>query len=114
MDSTIPSVEPLHAQPAALKVMNDQGLVSAEKLRLHTLELLESDIDLTVDFTGVESLDVGTLQVLLALELEQARKKLRLSITGVSSTLLRWFEYSGAEDLLHTTPAMERTTSEWN
>lgn len=114
MDSTIPSAETLHAQPAPLSVINDAGWVSAEQLRLHALELLESNTDLTIDFTNVESLDIGTLQVLLALELEQERKKLRLSITGVSSALLRWFEYSGAEDLLLTTPAMERTISEWN
>lgn len=114
MDSTLPSAEAIQEQTARLAVSNETELIPAEHLRLHALELLESNIDLTVDLSGLETLDIGTLQILLALEQEQERKNLRLTVTGASSTLLRWFEYSGAQDLFLTTIPMERTSSQWN
>lgn len=114
MDSTIPSSETLQAPTVGLKTMYGPGWVSAEQLRLHALELLESNIDLTVDFNGMESLDAGTLQVLLALEIEQERKNLRLSVTGISPELLRWFEYAGAQGHFLIDPAVERNSPEWN
>ena len=114
MDSTIPSSETLRTPAAGLKLMYGPGWASAEQLRLHALELLESNLDLTVDFSGIESLDASTLQILLALEIEQANKNLRLCITGISPGLLRWFEYAGAAGLLPIDPSVERNSPEWN
>jgi anti-anti-sigma regulatory factor len=113
MNSTISSSDMLPASLVELKAMHASETVPAEQLRLHALDLLESNVDLTVDFTGMESLDLSTLQVLLALEIEQAEKNLRLCLAGVSPGLLRWFEYAGAQGLLMD-PIVERNSPGWN
>jgi ABC-type transporter Mla MlaB component len=60
--------------------------------------------DLAVDVAGLEFLEAGALQVLLALRSEQAHRGHRLHLLNPSQSLREWFEFAGAADLLDTNP----------
>jgi len=60
------------------------------------LTSLMQDADCEADCSALDYLDVGTLQLLLALNVAlQARKK-ELRLTGVSDALRQWLGISGA------------------
>lgn len=114
MDGTR-SPETTQAIPSHLAIACGTDWVSAEQLRLNALALLESNTDITIDFTGVDSLDTTTLQILIALEVEQERKDLALSTTGVSAELRHWFSYAGADGyFMISDPLSERNTQGWD
>jgi anti-anti-sigma regulatory factor len=56
--------------------------------------------DLAVDVAGVDYLEAGVLQILIAVEAEQMRRGHGLRLLHASASLREWFEYAGATDLL--------------
>lgn len=88
--------------------------ITADQLRLQAMRLLDSKVDITVDFAGFEQLEMSTLQILLALEIEQERKNLQLSLNGIEPKLLQWFKELGADKLLMFDAVPEKTSCDWN
>ena len=57
----------------------------------------ESRFDLAIDLSGLDHLNAGALEVLLAAEAELHGRGGRLVLAGVSESLERWFGYAGAD-----------------
>jgi anti-anti-sigma regulatory factor len=114
MDGTR-SPETTQAISSHLAMARGADWVSAEQLRLKALVLLESTADITIDFTGVDSLDTTTLHILIALEIEQGRKDLALLVTGASAEFRHWFASAGADGyFMISDPLSELNTKAWD
>jgi anti-anti-sigma factor len=74
-----------------------------EKLRddpAVNLEQRDRVLKLNLDLKGINYLDAGALQILLAIAAELHRRDGRLRLVNASEELHRWFEYAGAGRLL--------------
>lgn len=66
-----------------------------EELRSLALSSVNTDGNLTVNLEGVEYLDAGALQILLALAAERKKHGQALRLANASPTLSHWFEWAG-------------------
>ena len=94
---TIQSVRACHAGEWV-----DSAALRAEALE-HLSDPAHNASDLVVDLEGVDHLEAGALQVLVALSVEQHRRGVRLFCHGASSELQHWFGLAGAADLVQPT-----------
>jgi anti-anti-sigma factor len=70
----------------------------AEELRETALAALDRGGDVILSLERIEHLDASALQILLALDAEQKRRKLNFMLANASSHLLEWFEFAGVAD----------------
>ena len=75
-----------------------QNWMPADELRDLAQDALEAGHDVTVNVGNIDHLDASALQILLALEAEQKKRKGHLELRDASANLLHWFEYAGATD----------------
>lgn len=68
----------------------------AEELQEAALKVLSEGKDVTLSLKNVDHLDASSLQILLALEMEQKKRGRQMDLINVSSHLRQWFDYSGA------------------
>ena len=71
-----------------------------EDLHEAALAALAAGGDIALNLHGVDHLDAGALQVLLALDAEQRKRQRNLQLTNASSHLRQWFQFAGAVDLI--------------
>ena len=79
-----------------IQATNGGDWLPAEQLRRALAEWLGQSGEATVNLGGVDYLDAGVLQVLLALAAEQRSRGADLRLVHASSSLRQWFGYAGA------------------
>lgn len=66
-----------------------------EELRAAALSAAGAEGGVTLNLEGVDHLDAGVLQILLALAGDRKKRGGGLRLANVSPPLSRWFEYAG-------------------
>ena len=69
-----------------------------EDLREEALAALEADNNVIVHLDRLDHLDASSLQILLALDMEQKKRGKTLQLANPSAQLRKWFELAGAAE----------------
>ncbi len=74
--------------------------VPVDELREKALAALEQHRSVTLDLDGVDHLDASSLQIVLALQVEQQARGARLELQNASAALCQWIKCAGATEHL--------------
>ena len=80
----------------------------AEDFREAALAASRSGKGVVVSLGGIDHLDASSLQILLALDLEQKKVGTALELANPSPQMRQWFEYAGAEGYFFSNGAAQK------
>ncbi len=81
-----------------INVTRDGDWLPPDEFRAVALSAAQADGNLTVNLQGVDHLDAGALQILLALAAERKKRGGGLCLANASTSLSHWFEYAGGRE----------------
>jgi len=83
-----------------VEAVRDGDWLPPGDLRAAAIEAAAAGADLAVNVEGVDYLDGSSLQTLLALGRDQAKRERKLVLVHASPALRQWFDFAGASGKL--------------
>jgi anti-anti-sigma regulatory factor len=83
---------------AFIEVERSGDWMPVEDLREAALAASGAGNDVTVNLDRIDHLDASSLQILLALDVEQKKRGTTLQLANPSPHLRQWFEFAGAAE----------------
>jgi anti-anti-sigma regulatory factor len=81
-----------------IEVERSGDWMPVEDLREASLAASGAGNDVTVNLDRIDHLDASSLQILLALDVEQKKRGATLQLANLSPHLRQWFEFAGAAE----------------